>query len=116
MINVLNKKLTSQTSSGSFGPVPSGKEWIIKTMVVEVTVAGAAAENTLEIDGVAIAETEQLLGLGNLGHLVGAGDQAGGEQVKQAFATDGQTVNVIRGSGGGYTWDAHMSYLERDIP
>lgn len=116
-IKALNKKLTGQTTSGNFGPVPSGKEWVIKMVVGDVTSAGAAAELELVIDAVVVAITPTILSVDDVEHLVGGFDPTSGAAVKSVvIASDGQDVVVQRTSGGGFTWAAHMSYLERDIP
>ena len=117
-IKSLNKKIIGLTGSGSFGPVPSGKEWIIKMALGAVTTGGSVAPIALEIDGVKIAETSNIGGLGDVRHLVSvAGSFSGPADIPGiAFATDGQAVDVIRGSGGGFTWESQIHYLERDIP
>ena len=113
-IKTLNKKVTGATTSAAFGPVPAGKEWIIKLIASEIVTGGATASLTLEVDGVAVAKDDSIGALGEITNLVGG---SGANIIPEnTFATDGQSVSVIRGSGGGFTFDAHMSYLERDIP
>lgn len=116
-INSLNKILTGQTTGGSFGPVPAGKEWIIKQVSAEVTTAGALAEVEFEVNSVVVGVTGPLGSIGDIGHMVGS-DQPDAQAIvaTNPIATDGQSVDINRTSGGGFTWSAIMSYVERDIP
>lgn len=114
-INALNKKVTGATTSAALGPVTTGKEWIIKLVAAVITSSGTAAGLFLEVDGVKVAEHNSF-GPGTDSTTVLVGGVGANVIPNLVIANAGQTVNVVRGSGGAFTFSAHMSYLERDIP
>lgn len=118
MILAKSQKLTAQGASGSFGSPASGKEWIIKTISSSVNASGASGDLELVIDGVAVALSEQLASTDDVAVLLGAVGNVTGQALGPTvlIAEFGESVVINRLGGGGFTWDAHMSYLERDVP
>lgn len=111
MITLENKKIIGLTGSpGVLGPVPAGKSWLIKVVVVRSTVFSSANTIHFSIDGVIVAEGA-FSGIDQNDNIIG-----GGTSLTMIIAKAGQTVDVDQPGASTLTYDVHMSYFERDIP